>query len=340
MATLKDLSQHLGLSVTQVSRALNDHDDVSAETKARVREAAKTLNYQPNVMARRLKTGRSGSVGLIWQGVPEPSESWIFTQFVSGLSAEFNRLGLQFMLNMADNETAALDVYDRLITSRSIDGFVVILPQAKDPRVDYLRRRKVPFVLHGQTMDDPDYAYYDIDNYAVAYDLTTHLARRGHRDIAFINGQLDASFVQRRYEGHIQALRENGIVQHPEFHVGGRMTQELGLLETIRLFQSAGPKPTAIIASHMLIAKGVTKAAQLLGLRIPQDLSLVVHDDCIPLVGAEDFPVALTSTVAPLHEAWGELAASLDSVIKGGSPKKAQKVSRHRFRQGQSVAGI
>ncbi|MFW8637530.1 LacI family DNA-binding transcriptional regulator [Cribrihabitans pelagius] len=340
MATLKDLSRHLGLSVTQVSRALNDHDDVSADTKERVREAAKTLNYQPNVMARRLKTGRSGSVGLIWQGLPEPSESWVFTQFVSGLSAEFNRLGLQFMLSMADNEAAALEVYDRLITSRSIDGFVLILPQATDPRVDYLRKRKVPFVLHGQTMEDPDYAYYDIDNHAVGFDLTACLTRHGHREIAFINGQLDASFVQRRYEGHVQALRKEGIAPRPEFHVGGRMTQELGILETIRMFQSDGPNPTAIIASNMLIAKGVMEAAQLLGLRVPQDLSLVVHDDCLPLVGAEDFPIALTSTVAPLHEAWGELAASLDTVIKGESPRKAQKIGPHSLFEGQSVADV
>lgn len=340
MATLKDLSRHLGLSVTQVSRALNDHDDVSADTKDRVREAAKALNYQTNVMARRLKTGRSGIVGLIWAGMPEPSESWIFTQFVGGLSVEFNRLGLQFMLNMADTEAAALPVYDRLITSRSIDGFVLVLPQAKDPRVDFLRNRRVPFVLHGQTMEDPDYAYYDIDNLAVGHDLTKCLTRKGHRQIAFINGPLGASFVQRRQDGYVQALRKVGALPRSEFHVCGRMTEEMGALECVRLFQSGGPKPTAIIAGNMLIAKGILEASRLLGLRIPQDLSLVVHDDCLPLVGADDFPIALTSTVAPLHDAWGELAASLDAVIKGESPRKAQKIGRHKIVQGRSVADI
>lgn len=340
MATLKDLSRHLGLSVTQVSRALNDHDDVSADTKERVRKAAKALNYKANAMARQLKTGRSGIVGLIWAGVPEPSESWIFTQFVGGLSAEFNRLGLQFMLNMADSEDKALPVYDQLITSRSIDGFVLVLPQAKDPRVDFLRDRKVPFVLHGQTMEDPDYAFYDIDNIAVGRDLAACLTAKGHREIAFINGPLNASFVRRRQDGYAQALREIGVEPRPEFHVGGRMTEELGVLECIRFFQAGGPTPTAIIAGNMLIAKGILEAAKILGLRVPQDLSVVAHDDCLPLLSAKDLPIALTSTVAPLHKAWGKLAATLDAVIKGESPRKAQTIGPHGVVKGRSVAKI
>ena len=248
MTTLKDLSRHLGLSTTQVSRALNDYGDVSPATKERVRKAAKALNYIPNMTARRLATGRSNIVGLVWHGRPDHAESWVFAQFVGGLSAEFEALGLQFVLNIAENDGFGPAAYERLIASRSIDGFVLVLPRMRDQRVRVLQEHRVPFVMHGQTTDDPNYAFYDIDNVAVGHDLTSHLLDHGHREIAFINGPLEASFVQRRRDGYAAALREAGVSPRARFHVGGAMTEQLGLLETVRLFQSAAVKPTAIPA--------------------------------------------------------------------------------------------
>lgn len=337
LPTLKDLSQHLGLSVTQVSRALNDHDDVSAATKERVREAAKLLNYQPNVMARRLVTGRSGVVGLIWQGQIVPSESWVFAQFVGGLTKEFDRLGLQFMLTMADDRARALASYERLIAGRSVDGFVLIMPEADDSRANLLQKRKMPFVVHGQTLDKPDYAFYDVDNFAIGYDLTRQLLDSGHRQIAFLNGPANASFVHRRREGYLTALQEAGVTPTPEYHVCGRMTSTFGMLETIRLQQGETAFPTGIIACNTLIAHGIIEAARILDLRVPHDLSLVVHDDCLTMIEVEDFPLPLTGTAAPLHEAWSGLADLLDAVIKGAAPAQSQRLAPHRIIKGESI---
>ncbi len=337
MTTLKDLSRHLGLSVTQVSRALNDHDDVSRDTKQRVREAANTLKYQPNIMARRLVTGRSGIVGLIYPGVPDATDSLQFAHFVRGLCSNFTRLGRQFMLHVADDENAELGVYDRLVRSRSIDGFVVLLPGASDARVDFLRKHQICFALHGQTMDTPDYPFYDIDNEAVGYDLTSHLIQRGHQNIAIINGQNTAAFAQRRYQGYARALQDAGLPVRPEFQVGSVMTAEFGLLETVRLFQSGGPKPTAIIAGNMRIAKGIFDATHALGLRVPDDVSLVVHDDCLPDVARTSLPVLLTATIVPFYEAWGPVAEILDGALKGAPLEDTQVIQPHRFEGGRSV---
>lgn len=337
MTTLKDLSRQLGLSVTQVSRALNDHGDVSDKTKERVREAAKELNYQPNLLARRLVTGRSGIVGLVYPFMPDPSDSWYFTQFVAGLSANFSRLGRQFMLHMADEGDDVLGVYDRLVRSRSIDGFVVIIPEVADARVDFLRRHKVPFVLHGQTMDKPDYPFFDIDNVTVGKDLTQHLIENGHREIAIINGQPEASFVQRRFFGYRQAMKDAGLPIRAEFQVSGTMTSDLGLLETVRLFQADGPKPTGIVASNMRIAKGIFMALAAMGLRVPQDVSIVAHDDMLPDVRAHELPVPVTTTESPLNDSWEPLARFLNAALEGAPLGKAQKIGEHRFMKRASV---
>ena len=323
--------------MTQVSRALNDHDDVNKDTKKRVQEAAKALNYQPNIMARRLVGGRSAIVGLIWEGGLDRAESVQFAQLVGGLSAHFSRIGRQFMLHVAEDEKAAMDVYNRLIGSRSIDGFVVISPLQEDLRVNYLRARKIPFVLHGQTMDTPDYPFYDIDNTAVGYDLTAHLIANGHRRIAFLNGPEKHSFVQRRFRGYAAAHAEVGLEMRPDFMVTGPMTAEMGLLETVRLFQSGGPAPTAMIAGSTLIAKGILDALAPLGLRIPGDVSIVAHDDRLASAPAESFPVALSGTFAPLGDAWGELAQLLDAALKGAPVTEVQRIGPHRFIAGRSV---
>ncbi len=107
MATLRDISRELGLSVTQVSRALNGHDDVSEETRARVQDIAKALKYQPNLTARKLVTGKSGIVGLVLPQVPTAPEDTLFVQIVGGLSRHFSRRQMQFVLHIAAPRTTS-----------------------------------------------------------------------------------------------------------------------------------------------------------------------------------------------------------------------------------------
>lgn len=337
MTTLKELSQHLGLSVTQVSRALNDHDDVSAKTKKRVKEAAKKLNYHPNIAAKRLVTGRSGIVGLVYPQMPSPADAWFFSQFVGGLSASFAKYDLQFMLHMCDGLEQELSSYNRLIRSQSIDGFIIIMPTANDPRVQLLRERKIPFVLHGQTMDEPDYPFYDIDNFAVGYDLTKYLIDAGHTEIAFINGVSGQSFVERRFSGYDTAMQEAGLSICPDYKISGDMTKDTGLLETVRLFQRHSNKPTAIIASNMRTLKGIIEVADAIGLRIPEDLSVVAHDDDLPDCPAEYFPVSVTRSKAPLVNSWDPLAEFLTRHINGATLSDVQEKASHDFIVGNSV---
>lgn len=340
MTTLKDLSRHLGLSVTQVSRALNDHSDVSDGTKERVRQAAFELNYQPNLMARRLVTGRSGIVGFLQPRIPTSAESAFFTNFLSGLSENFAKFDRQFMLHMSDKTTDELEAYDRLVRTRSIDGFVVTEPEFDDKRVNFLRKKKIPFVLHGQTMDAPDYPFFDIDNVAVGYDLTKMLIDRGHKRILFINGAQAASYAERRVIGYQKALKEAGIKFDPDMVVRGNMVAETGLLETIRAFQRSGEKPTAIIAGNTRISTGALMALAAMGLSMPEDVSLVAHDDQLPADSNGDLPRPVSGTSSPLSASWEPLAENLSRFLDGAELSEVQTIAPHTFVDHGSIKTI
>lgn len=340
MVTLKDLSRHLGISVTQVSRAMNGHNDVSENTKERVRKAAKLLNYIPNVSARNLVSGRSGVVALVQRNNQDLIEDHNFIETVTKLSMEFSKLGKQFVLHIAPEDSDEISVYQRLISGGALDGFVVHEPANHDPRVDFLSSNEIPFVVHGRTMDALTYPYFDIDNFEVGYQLTKHLLDRGHRRIAFINGPEGLTYTTLRLHGYQKALSDYNVSFDPALVKFGRMTEELGLVKTIEINGIVKNSPTAIVAGHVRIAKGIYQAAEALGFHIPSDLSVVSHDDVIPKLRASAFYPSLTVTRSAIKNSWEPLAHYLSQSIEGQAVQELQKVSSFEFVSRASTADI
>lgn len=331
MATLKDIARALDLSITQVSRALNDHSDVNEETRLRVKEAARAMNYHPNASARKLVSGRSGMVGLVVPQHRNIGQDGIFLEVVAGLSAQFSGRGMQFVLHiMAENEPA-LPVYQKLIGKAMLDGFVLIDPQDHDPRIDFLRKAGIAFVVHGRSGKTIDYPYFDIENEQLAYDLTSHLVSRGHRRIAFLNGIAGRSYVTVRELGYRRALRDTGADDLPHLHMNGEMDEATGLTATIRLFTGDAPRPTAIVCGNVRLARGVYQGLAALGLSVPKDVSVVAHDDELPSLRASAFFPALTVTKAPLRDSWEPLADCLAGAIEGKPLGTLQRIGSYSF---------
>ena len=340
MATLKDIARKLELSITQVSRALNDHSDVNEETRLRVKDAARAMNYHPNVSARKLVSGRSGMVGLVVPQHRNIGQDGIFLEVVAGLSAQFSGRGMQFVLHiMAENEPV-LPVYQKLIGKAMLDGFVLIDPMDRDPRVDFLRKAGLAFVVHGRTGPDPDYPYFDIENEQLAHDLTAHLVHHGHRRIAFLNGVAGRSYVTVREQGYRRALAGANIAPEPALHHNGVMDEAQGLTATVRLFADGGPQPTAIVCGNVRLARGVYQALEALGLSVPADVSIVAHDDHLPTLRASAFFPALTVTKSPLRDSWEPLADCLAGAIEGRALADLQRIGTYQFIARNSVAAI
>lgn len=340
MATLKDIARKLDLSITQVSRALNDHSDVNEETRVRVKAAARAMNYHPNISARKLVSGRSGMVGLVVPHHRNIGQDGIFLEVVAGLSAQFSGRGMQFVLHIMAENDPILPTYQKLIGKAMLDGFVLIDPTDQDPRVDFLRKAGLPFVVHGRTCESPDYPYFDIENERLAHELTGHLTARGHRRIAFLNGIAGRSYVTVRQRGYQRALASAGIAPIPALHLNGHMDEAGGLISAVRLFSGDGPRPTAIVCGNVRLANGVYQALASLGLSVPGDVSVVAHDDHLPQLRASAFFPALTVTKSPLRDSWEPLADCLSGAIAGLPLPGLQRIGGYEFIARNSVLAI
>lgn len=340
MATLKDLSRHLGLSVTQISRALNGHSDVNEATRDRVMAAARALNYQPNLSARKLATGRSGTVGLVMVAPSHPSEDPHFVQMISNLSFKFSRLDVRFLLHIADESDDLVEVHRKLVDSASLDGFIVVDAREDDPRIRFLRERGVPFVVHGRTGGPANYPYFDIDNYHVAHRLTRHLLDFGHRRIAFLNGQVGRAYSVARDQGYRDALAEAGVEYDPDLMRFGPMQPSSGLVDTIRLMEDRTHRPTAFIAGNSLLAKGIYEALAALHLSVPGDVSVVAHDDLLRGSETAAMHPPLTVTEAALKDSWEPITRLLVSALEGQAIEDLQLIGDVRFVERRSAGPV
>lgn len=338
MTTLRDLSRHLGLSITQVSRALNGHHDVSEATRDRVREAARALRYRPNLSARRLALGRSGLMALVLPGMPRVTDHGYFVQMVGGLSQRLARLGRQFVLHIASPGEDIIDVYARLIDAGSLDGFVLLEPELGDRRADFLRRQGVPFVVHGRLGDEAAHPFYDIDNAGVARTLTSLLLARGHRRVAFLNGEAGKYYAEARRQGWLSAHAAAGVVPDLDLHRTAEMTEAEGLLAGIALFGGGARPPTGIVCGSMRLAQGVMGSLAALGLAVPRDVSVVAHDDDFEGLRPSAFDPTLTVTRSPLWQAWRPLADILVAATEGQPLARLQRVGEVALVPAGSVA--
>lgn len=338
MPTLKDVAKKAGLSVTQVSRALNNHSDVNADTRERVHAIARSLNYQPNLSARKLVSGRSGLIGLVTPHSQDLENDGFFIEVIAGLSTQFSVREMQLVLHIAEKNAEILPVYQRLIGNGALDGFVLLMPMEDDERIRFLTSANVPFVVHGRSGTQQNYPYFDIDNEGIFHEITSYLLSLGHRNIAFLNGPAGRGFVEARSRGYLSALSKTGIDPAKGNIRNQNMSEAYGLVATIDLFAGKEDQPTAIICSHTRIAKGVYRALNALGLAVPDDVSVMAHDDHVADIQTAGFYPALSVTDAPLRNSWGPLAECLADAISGAPLSQVQRTGEHQIHIRQSTS--
>ena len=218
---LRELSAILGLSQTTVSRALNGFPEVSEKTRFRIKEAAELHGYRPSAAARRLATGQSGTLGLVFPHERNMLADLLFTEFLSGCVEQASELGYDVTLAMAQGLQTEEAVYRRAVRSARVDAMILSSPQISDPRLDLLRSLKMPFVVHGRTQSSTKYTYLDIDNEGAFFNATKLLTDLGHRRIALINGASGYNFSNDRLLGYTRALKEKGHILNPQAIAGG-----------------------------------------------------------------------------------------------------------------------
>ena len=313
---LKELSHLLGLSQTTISRALNGYPEVNEETRQRVLKVAKETGYRPNRAAQRLATGKAGSIGLIMPISANHASDMHFAEFQSGLAEVAIEHDIHFVImpaRMQDEEQAIR----WLVASGSVDAYYIAYVREKDPRVLMAKSLPLPFIVHGRSQGlELDYPYLDVDNEGAFFDATRFLLQLGHEQIALLNGQAELDFAARRKRGLERALEEGGRLLDPSLTRHGFMTDEQGYRGMAELLRMPN-RPTAVLCASTVLALGAVRAINEAGLKLGKDVSLIAHDDELPLLKPEHFSTPLTTTRSSLKAAGKRIAERLIANIKG-----------------------
>jgi len=318
--TIKDIARRTGKSITTVSRALHDYDDVSAETRATVRRVADELGYTPNLLAQRLQKQRTDTLGFILPTFGPRFSDPFFSEFLAGIGNTAAEYGYDLLVSTQPPGEKELESYRKKVTGHQVDGFVVVRTRCQDQRIHYLREAGAPFVAFGRTEDDMDYPFVDEDGEAGMRLLARHLIGLGHRRIAYISPPLDFTFARYRLRGVQNALAEAGLALADDLLVFGDLTQRSGMAQARKLLTQPSP-PAAIIAGNDLMALGAMSAVQQLGLQVGRDVAIAGFDD-IPM--AESAHPPLTTVHQPIYKIGQMLTEMLVKMIQGEAIESQQ----------------
>lgn len=295
-STSLDVAKVAGVSRTTVSFVLNDVPSVSISesTRQRVLDAAKQLNYSPNIAGKKLVSGKSYTIGLVLCQSPEQIFTDAFLpQVILGIEQAAMQQGFHVLLKPVDPNDAG--GYARLITENHVDGILLSGPRQEDTELIKLHQQGVPILLMGQ-LPNTDIPFVDVDATAGAELAVNHLIEGGHRSIGMItNAPLAYTSAQQRRDGYARALQKAHLPFDPQFIREGNYTPASGF-EAMRSLLELTPRLTAIFVASDVVAMGAMLAVKQAGLHIPDDIALVGFDD-IPL--AEYFDPPLTTIHLP-----------------------------------------
>jgi LacI family transcriptional regulator len=301
---LRQLSSLLDLSQTTVSRALNGFPEVSEETRNRVKAAAELHGYRPSAAARRLATGQSGTLGVVFPAERNMLGDLLFTEFLEGCVEKASELGYDIMLAKATDAQSEEDVYRRSVNSARVDGMIVSTPYINDQRLDLLESLGLPYVLHGRTQIGRAYPHLDIDNEGAFFKATEFLTGLGHTRIALLNGETKHTYANDRFNGYARALALKNLPLDHDLLSSSLMLETNATATAERLLRLGRDKrPTAFLCSSMSQASGVIKIAKGMGLVIGTNISVIAHDDRVHGFRAEDFSPQLTATQSAIGDA-------------------------------------
>jgi LacI family transcriptional regulator len=303
MAGIKDVARHAGVSVGTVSNVINRPDVVSAETRVRVRTAIDALGYVRSESARQLRAGHSRIVSLLVLDMGNP----FFVDVATGAERVARRAGLRVMICNSAQSTTEEAEYLSLFAEQRVRGVLITPADPTGRNLDALRRQKIPFVLVDRVASGVDECSVSVDDVTGGTLAVRHLARAGHRSIAFVGGPSELYQVRDRKAGALAALAEAGLPADALVEVSAqRLDVAAGRDAGARLL-GLSPRPTAVFCANDLLALGVLQSVFAAGVRVPDELAIVGYDD-IEFAAAAAVP--LTSVRQPAAT-MGQMAAEL-----------------------------
>ncbi|MDD4679528.1 MAG: LacI family DNA-binding transcriptional regulator [Clostridia bacterium] len=271
---LVDIAEHLGISVSTVSRVINGKDRVKDETRKRVLEAVEELQYRPNEIARSLRYQNSMTIAVI---VPDLSNNF-FNLLTKGAATAAKEDNYLTILCNSDYDQKMEQEYMNLLVQKQVDGVILATVCKEKDYFENIITDDMPVVFVDNLPDvDLDFNYVTIDNERAAYDLTAHLIQQGYEDIAVLTGSLHETSAVKRLQGWENAMKSHDMTINQQFIGVGDFRIESGY-NMMASMLNRRKRPDAVLAANNYLAYGAIRAAQDKGLLIPDDLYVVCFD--------------------------------------------------------------
>ncbi|MGA2503419.1 MAG: LacI family DNA-binding transcriptional regulator [Anaerolineales bacterium] len=311
-----DVAKKSGVSRTTVSLVLNNVPGISIreDTRQRVQQVAKELNYHPDSRGRKLASGKSNTIGLVLrQSHEQVFADALLPQVLLGIEQAATAKGFQVLLKPLEPEDC--DGYLHLVQENHVDGIILSGPRQNEAEIIRLHQSGLPVMLMGQ-LPESNLPFVDIDAVDGSARAVRHLIEHGHRRIAMItNASLEYTSAQQRRSGYLKALAEAEIEPDDSLIQEGAYTPASGYIAMGKLLELSS-RPTAVFVASDVVSLGAIRAIKKAGLRIPEDLAVVGFDD-IPLADYYDPP--LTTIRIPAYGLGRSVGERLMRLVQGES---------------------
>lgn len=276
MASMNDVAKKAGVSVATVSRVLNNSSSVNDSTRAKILKAIKELNYQPNRVAKRLRS-RSVSSNLIGVLVPDIQNPF-YVDVLRGIEDVTSSNNYAIIMCNFGQDIKREKIYLEVLQSESIDGLIAAPASEDDPELKKMVNNGLPVVCVDRGLSNSDVDVVLVDNYDGAYKAVDHLVKSGYHKIAHISGLSTIPSSRRRLRGYRDALMDNGLKYDPNYVRSGDSSHISGIKLCEELL-SLPESPDAIFTGNNLITLGALETIHKHNLTIPNDIAIVGFDD-------------------------------------------------------------
>ncbi len=275
--TSAEVAARAGVSQSAVSRVFTPGASASPKTTEKVRKAAAELGYRPNVLARAMVSGKSRIIGLVVAYL----ENQFYPEALEKLSNALQQRGYHVLIFMAEQTSGVIDGVVEEILDYQVDGIIAASVAMSSNLSERCRSAGVPMVLFNRSQDDSNMSAVTSDNYAGGRKAAEFLLAAGHRKIGHIAGWEGASTQRDREAGFVAALADAGVVLHARAE--GKFALDKAAEATRSMFASDPPEAVFVANDHMAFSVMDTLRFEL-GLRVPEDVSVVGYDD-VPAAG-------------------------------------------------------
>jgi DNA-binding LacI/PurR family transcriptional regulator len=276
-SNIKDVAKLANVSISTVSRVINNAPNVQPETKEKVLDAIKKLNFRPNRIAQSLGGGSFRSIGV----VSRSSNQAYVPLILQSITEVTEEKGYEIILNNSANERKEIEKCLSMIDSKVVQGLILLSSRINDLLIEKLYELNFPFVVLGKVVNEylaERVHSVDTDNLTDCMEALNYLISLGHKRIGCIHAPLNYVVSKERLDGYIEAHKVTGIPVDYSLIANGGYDINHAYEAALKLLKSDNP-PTAIFGTDDIKAVGAYKAILELGLKIPEDISLIGHNN-------------------------------------------------------------